>query len=174
MAKSSYEQIKKDEKKIIEEMEKNARYSIDEIAKNCGFSRQKVWRLIKRLEGQKIIWGYHAVADHEKLGSKEYIILIKRSLKNIDKLVDIIISREIEEGAKKLNAKISSSYYLNGHYDWIICLIAEDIKAAKKFSETLNKTYGEYIKESQLLENIFPVKRCGLINPNIKQLKEFL
>lgn len=174
MAKSSYEQIKKDEKKIVEEMEKNARYSIDDIAKNCGFSRQKVWRLIKRLEEQKIIWGYHAVADHEKLGYKEYIILIKRSLKNIDKLVDTIISREIEEGAKKLNAKISSSYYLNGHYDWIICLIAEDIKAAKKFSETLNKTYGEYIKESQLLENIFPVKRCGLVNPNIKRLKEFL
>jgi DNA-binding Lrp family transcriptional regulator len=174
MAKSSYEQIKIDEKRIVEELEKNARASIDDIAKKCGFSRQKVWRLIKRLEEQKIIWGYHAVPDHERLGSKEYIILIKRTLKNIDKLVDTIISREIEKKAKDVNAKISSSYYLNGHYDWIICLIAEDIKAAKKFSETLNKVYGEYIKESQLLENIFPVKRSGLVNPNIKRLRDFL
>jgi len=174
MAKSSYKQIKIDEKRIVEELEKNARASIDDIAKKCGFSRQKVWRLIKRLEEQKTIWGYHAVADHEKLGSKEYIILIKRSLKNIDRLVDKIISREIEKRAVEANAIISSSYYLNGYYDWIICIIAEDIKSAKKFSETLNKTYGEYIKESQLLENIFPVKRCGLENPNVKRLRDFI
>ena len=50
MPKSSKEHIDLDEKKVIGGLEKNAKESIDEIAKNCGFSRQKVWRVIKRLE----------------------------------------------------------------------------------------------------------------------------
>ena len=50
MAKTSKKQIEEDERKIITELQKNAKESIDVIAKKCGFSRQKVWLVIKRLE----------------------------------------------------------------------------------------------------------------------------
>jgi DNA-binding Lrp family transcriptional regulator len=66
MSKSSKEQIDADEKKILWELQKNSKESIDKIAKKCGFSRQKVWRVIKRLEKDKTIWGYHAVVDDNK------------------------------------------------------------------------------------------------------------
>ena len=56
MPKSSKDQIDADEKKIIKELQKNSKESIDKIAKKCGFSRQKVWRVIKRLEKNKTIW----------------------------------------------------------------------------------------------------------------------
>ena len=50
MPKTSKEQIADDEKKIIRELQKNSKENIDKIAKRCGFSRQKAWRIIKRLE----------------------------------------------------------------------------------------------------------------------------
>ena len=55
MEKTSKKQIEEDERKIITDLQKNAKESIDVIAKKCGFSRQKVWRIIKRLEKNKII-----------------------------------------------------------------------------------------------------------------------
>lgn len=174
MAKSSYKQIEIDEKKIIEELEKNARGSIDDIAKKCGFSRQKVWRLINKLEKNESIWGYHAIADPEKLGLKEFIILIKKTTTKLDKLPDLIISREIEKKAKKLSINIGTSFYLHGNYDWVICFTAKDILNAKRFNESLMYTYKEYIKETELLENIFQVKKCGIQNPQIEKLKEFI
>jgi len=51
---------------VIEQLQRNSNESIDKIAKTCGFSRQKVWRIIKRLENNKTIWGYTAVPDKEK------------------------------------------------------------------------------------------------------------
>ncbi len=63
MAKSSREQLDKDERKILAELQKNSNESIDTIAKHCGFSRQKVWRTIKQLEKNRMIWGYTAIID---------------------------------------------------------------------------------------------------------------
>jgi DNA-binding Lrp family transcriptional regulator len=174
MAKSSYDQIKIDEGKIIEELGKNARGSIDDIAKKCGFSRQKVWRLINKLEKNKYIWGYSVIADHEKIGLKDYLILIKKTTTKLDKLPELIISRDIEKKAKKLDIKIATSSYLHGAYDWLICISAKDIIHAKRFNEQLIDTYKEFIKETILLENIFQVKKCGIINPQIHKLKEFV
>jgi len=70
MSKSSKEQIIDDEKKVIRELKKNAKASIDSIGKNCNFSRQKVWRIIKRLEENKTIWGYSSVFYDEKINLK--------------------------------------------------------------------------------------------------------
>ena len=78
MPKSSMEQIENDEKMILMELQKNAKQSVDEIAKKYGFSRQKVWRIIKKLEEDKIIWGNVAVVNIDKLGLKHYTALFKR------------------------------------------------------------------------------------------------
>ena len=159
MAKSSIKQIQFDEKKVISALQKNAREGIDEISKTCGFSRQKVWRLMNRLEKNQTIWGYHAVTDLEKLDINEYIILIKKTTKPVEKLVDKIISRELEKKAEKMGITMYNSFYLHGYYDWIICFTAKDLKQAKRFTELINVVYPEYIKSTILLENIFPVKR---------------
>ena len=80
MGKSSKEQQAKDERKVLAELQKNSNESIDTIAKHCGFSRQKVWRIIKHLEDNKIIWGYTAVVDEEGTGLKHFVLLVKRNI----------------------------------------------------------------------------------------------
>ncbi len=173
MAKVSSKQIDIDEKKVIEQIQKNAKESIDKIAEKCGFSRQKVWRIIKRLEKNKTVWGYHAVIDNEKIGLKSYILLLKRSNVAVDKSLDKLILDTSEEIGKKIGINVLGSYYLHGTFDWIFCFTAEDIKHAKKFGEIINRDYSKYVSEIQIMEKIFTAKKCGSINPNINKLKDF-
>ena len=174
MAKNSIKQMEEDEKKIIGELSKNANKSINEIAKSCGFSRQKVWRIIKNLEKNNTIWGYVAVTDELKIEKKEYIVLIKRTNAPLKKsTIDSIINREIDNESKTIGIETINSIYVNGAFDWIICFYAKDIKNAKKFCESLNKKFEGYISELHLLENMFSAKKCGINNPEIGDLIGF-
>ena len=174
MTKSSAKKIEKDEKKIIEELSKNANKSINDIAKSCGFSRQKVWRVIKNLEKNHTIWGYTAVIDNEKLNKKNYMMLIKRTNKPLsNKLIEDIINRNVPKEIKKYGINMTCSFYTHGIYDWIICFNAPGTKEAKLFVEYYNKLYGEFLSEINLVDVMFSVGRCGVINPEIKKFKDF-
>ena len=174
MPKSSREQIKEDEKKVIQKLATDASESIDRIAKECGFSRQKVWRIMKRLEKNNTIWGYTAVVDHEKQEQNHYVVLIKKTSKPIGAIVEKIVDRKLEIEAKKIGVVISTSLYLNGMYDWIICFTGPNIKQAKQFCNILSAIFKDHIEEIHLLEDIFTVKKQGITNPNVAQLKEFV
>jgi len=173
MPKSSRKQIDDDEKKVIRELQKNSKESIDKIAKKCGFSRQKVWRIIKRLEKNKTIWGYHAVVDNEKIKMKSYILLLKRTNVPIGNNIDKILKDSLDQIGKQVNVNVHLNSYLHGIYDWMLCFTAEDIRHAKKFSEILTREFSKYISEIHILEEIFPIRKCGSANPNIAKLKEF-
>lgn len=175
MPKSSRKQIDVDEKNVIKELQINSNESIDKIAKKCGFSRQKVWRIIKRLEKNKTIWGYTAIADEEKRDLNHYILLVKRTnIPITEELADIIISRKLEKLVPNASIRVENSLYVHGVYDWILSFTARDIKQAKIFCEIFNSTYQGYIAELNLLETMFPVVKQGVLNPDVKRIKEFL
>ena len=163
-----------DEKKVISELQNNANGTIDVIAKHCGFSRQKVWRIIKKIEGDKTIWGYHAVADTDKLQLRRYILLIKKSNKPAASLISIITSSELQKRIKSLGATVEYSGYLNGSIDWMVIFTAEDIRQAKRVVETFKILYADSVSEVLLQEEIFPVKVSGFLNPNVERLKDFI
>jgi DNA-binding Lrp family transcriptional regulator len=175
MVKRSNKDIKGDYKKILDELKKNGHESINFIAKKLGFSRQKVWRMIKELEKNKTIWGYTTITDLEKENLTHFILLIKRSTTPISEdLIDKIQSRDIEKLSKDTNIRIRSSYYLNGKYDWILSFTAKNIKQAKNFQEDFLKLYKDYVKEILLLENLLPIRDHGILNPEIEKIREFL
>ena len=175
MAKKSKKEIERDENKILYELLMDSSQNIDTIGKKLGFSRQKVWRDIKRLKADAVIWGFTAVVNEEKLGVKNYFALIKRSTHPLsDELTGKIIQRDIEHAAKKIGVTIENSCYTHGSYDWFIGFTAKDIKQAKKFCEILNKTYLMFIADIQLLEGLFWIRKHGLLNPRKEKLNEFM
>ena len=174
MAKSSEKQIQEDEKKIIEELRKNARGSIDNIAKKCGFSRQKVWRIIKRLEENKDVWGYNAIIDINKINMKKFLILIKRSTEPIDDAISKIIKLTMHKKGEELGVYVECSSYLHGRYDWMLGILARDMPSLKRFTHILEKEYQQVISEVHVMEDIFTVKKCGIVNPNVNKLREFV
>ncbi|DAC72820.1 MAG TPA: Lrp/AsnC family transcriptional regulator [Thermoplasmata archaeon] len=169
------EQITKDELEILTELQKNSNESVDAIAKHCGFSRQKVWRSIKRLEENHLIWGYTAVVDDEMKGLKHFTLLIKRSYRPLEeKTADVIIKRKLDDLASEMGITIENSYYVHGKYDWIITFPAQDIRYAKKFSEVILNLHPGIIKEIELMQTLYFVKKYQALNPNAKKLKEII
>ena len=165
----------KDEKIILAELQNNAQESIDMLAKRCGFSRQKVWRIVKRLEKTRLIWGYTAIIDEKKNDMNHYTLLIKRTTKKLDeKTIDIITSRKIENNGTNIGVTIENSYYVNGEYDWIITFTARDLILAKKFCEMLLALHPGVIEKTILLETLFSIKNHYILNPESKKLREFI
>jgi DNA-binding Lrp family transcriptional regulator len=173
MAKSSRDKIDEDIKLILNEIQKNANKSINKIAYKLGFSRQKVWRIINDLEKDKTIWGYTTIIDFTKQDLKYFVILAKRSNKPLDKkLLDKVISRDLEELLEQMGCKLVSSIYVNGAYDWIISITCKSLIDAKKVSELIHRRYSDYLKKIDLLQGLFPCKINYILNPNIKNLSE--
>jgi DNA-binding Lrp family transcriptional regulator len=174
MPRITQEQMKIDEEKVIKLLLKKANESIDSIAKKCGFSRQKAWRIIKRLEKNKTIWGYHAVIDKEKLNMKTYVLLIKASLKPI-KSVDEKIGDIIDEkDADKLGIMVVYSSYIHGTFDWIVIFHARNTKQAKMFTHKICKRNSDVIARVELSEEMFVARDSGFLNPNLDKIKEYL
>ena len=172
MPKSSKEQIEDDEKKIIAQLKTDPKRSINEISENCGFSRQKVWRVVKKLEEEKTIWGYNVVLDDGKMNMNQYILLIKSSPTPIKKIVEDISDLSLDVSANDMGIDIQSGGLVNGKYDWILVFTAKDIKQASKFKEVFLSKYSSIVSEVDLLEYIFPIKKCGIANPEVKKLNQ--
>ncbi|MBN1860625.1 MAG: Lrp/AsnC family transcriptional regulator [Candidatus Thermoplasmatota archaeon] len=172
MAKSSKKQIDQDEKRVIEQLQRNSNESIDKIAKTCGFSRQKVWRIIKRLENNKTIWGYTAIPDKEKQGVHHYIMLIKRSNQPAGDIIDNLIDGFKKYAGKNLGIFVQTACIVQGDYDMLMCFTAKDIIVAKRFTEFINKKYGSYISDIMMMEDIFSIRISGMLNPKIEDVKE--
>jgi Lrp/AsnC family transcriptional regulator, leucine-responsive regulatory protein len=175
MAKSSREQIDQDEKKILSELVKNSNENIETIAKHCGFSRQKTWRFIKRLEAKKLIWGYTAIFNEEKLGLTHFMLMIKRTSKQLEeKTINTIVSRRLEDLVAEIGITIESSSYVHGEYDWILTFTAEDIKQAKKFSDSVVALHPGVIEKMTILQTLIFIRKQYILNPDKKKLKDFL
>jgi DNA-binding Lrp family transcriptional regulator len=160
-----------DEKKVIELLINDSRQSPNEIALKLGFSRQKVWRIIKRLEKNKTIWGYTTVVDENSLGFNSYFALAKAKAPFYE-LIDELISRIKEKKPDKLNVRYHGQFYLHGTFDWLCVFSAKNIMDAKKFCGFIQKEYGEHIDRIELLENVFTLVRFGKVNPDIDKFKE--
>jgi DNA-binding Lrp family transcriptional regulator len=174
MAKSSKEKIEEDIKNIIYELQKNSNNSVNDIATKLGYSRQKVWRIIKDLEKNNTIWGYTAIVDDDKIQRRRFYILLKRAHVPItDNKIDIVINKEIKKMAIDFGVQLESSFFVNGLYDGVMCVTAEDISHVKMFIDRMIQDIGETLfSEANLLEVIFPIEKKGFYNPNLKELKE--
>ena len=172
---TSKKEINSNDRKILNAMVGNARQPSIELSKKTKLSRQTVQKTIRKLEKEHMIWGYPVIVDEQKNGFSNYLMLIKRTTEPIDeKLVDKYIGEKIEKEALNIGVKIETSLYCHGSYDWVMSIIATDIKHAKKFTEQIKTIYSEYIAEVQLLETLFFVKKQGILNPDVDKLKEFV
>ena len=104
---------------------------------------------------------------------KRYIMLIKRSNVPMGEMVNKIIDLTMHSKGEEIGVHILCSSYIHGLYDWMFLFTASDIKNAKKFSELLMKEYQHAISEIHLMEDIFSVKKCGVVNPDLEKIRDF-
>jgi len=139
------------------------------ITSNSAKTSQK----IRELEKDNTIWGYNAIIGEKTSERITYFALIKLKTPIFD-YIETIIKRVKEKHISKLDITIKGTYYLNGAYDGITIFTAKNVIDAKIFCSYSQKYYGDYIERIDLLETIFPLIKCGKINPEIDQLKKFV
>jgi len=132
LTKNSKETMMKDEIKVLNIMEQYARESVDEIAKRCGFSRQKVWRIIKNLDENKIIWGYSAIADGTLRDLKHYVLLCKRSMVPLDNsMKKEVVVEKLDDHLPNL-VKIDDIFLTHGSYNGVVTFYALTLLLQKR------------------------------------------
>jgi DNA-binding Lrp family transcriptional regulator len=173
MAKSSSEQIEQDEIKVLNVLEQHSKDSVDEIAKSCGFSRQKVWRIIKNLEKRKVIWGYSAVTDENAKNLKHFTLIIKRKSIPFDEAYKKELTFDKLDDYSS-DVIIENIYLTHGRFDGIATFYAKDIISAKKLVNEISSRIGKYFDDYILLETLFPIRKQRIKNPQMKELAEYL
>ncbi|HWR27810.1 MAG TPA: Lrp/AsnC family transcriptional regulator [Candidatus Thermoplasmatota archaeon] len=169
------EQLSQDEVQILTALQKNSKDSVSSIAKYCGFSRQKVKRILTRLENDNVIWGYTAIIDEKKQGLLKYVLLIRRSMDKIDKNTAEKITFQIyDEDYEKLGITIESWYLIHGEYDWMIIFTSQNLRDAKKFSTLLIEKYPNIIVKINLMQILHSPKTHHIISPTPESLLDFL
>jgi Lrp/AsnC family transcriptional regulator, regulator for asnA, asnC and gidA len=112
------------DEKILKNLLVDARQSARQLALKLGMSTVTVLSRIKKLEKAKIIRGYTAIVDHEKIGYS-LTAIIEIIAKN-DKVIDIE-----EEIAKFEN--VCGVYDITGSTDTIIIAKFKERKGLSKF-----------------------------------------
>ncbi len=165
------ETMKDAERQVLTILEQDAKTKPDEITRRTGFSRQKVLRIIKRLEDENIIWGYVAITDGTKRNQKHFIALVKRShgVPFDDSFRSEIAFDKIDNYPKGL-IEVENIYYTHGSYDFVFCFSAPDLISAKQFINLSVNRFRKYISDYVLIETLFPIRREGIKNPNMKNL----
>lgn len=172
MAKTSEKQILLDQTKVLDVLVQHSKDNIDKIAKSCGFSRQKVSRIIKNLEKNKVIWGYPPVIDENVINLKHFILLFKRSTVPFDEsFKKEVIFDKLDNYSS--DVKVENLYIVHGKYENVVTFYAKDLVSAKKLINQMLKKLGKYYEDYFLLETIIPVRKQGLKNPQIKQLTDY-
>lgn len=175
MPRTRHERLITDEGKVLGILQKNAHENIDTIAKKCGFSRQKVWRIIKKLEKDKIIWGYTTICDDETFDQKHFILLVKRSPLPIDKkTINEILTTRLEEILPDAHIRMENIEFIHGSYDGLFSFWTDSLVTAKRFCERFNERFPQYVASYELSETIITVRRASVRNPRLKEQIKYL
>lgn len=175
MTKKAKDKLDKDEIKVLKILQKNSGYSIEKLAKKCDFTTQKLLRIKKRLEKNKIIWGYTAITDYKNIDLIHYTVLFKRTANPLDDLViEEVTKGFIEDNFTEGKINIENVLYVHGEYDWIISFTTFDTLTMKQFCDKLIKKYGDFIEKYLVLQTIIPIRKHGIKNPSAQEQGDFL
>ena len=114
--------------KILELLEKNAKLSAKEIAKELGLKEKEVIQLIGELEADKVICGYNAIINWDKLTEEK-----------VDALIELKVAPQRGTGFDRIADRIArfdevdSVYLMSGGYDFMVIVNGKSMKEVSSF-----------------------------------------
>ncbi len=146
--------LDKIDKQILNTLQKNGKTTNSSLSKIVGISAPATLERVKRLENAGVISHFTAVLDPEKIGfSIMGMINIGLSLSSLSSVA------EIKEQFFNLE-EVIECYQIAGENDFILKVIAKDIKAYGEFMNTkLTQIKGIQIIKSSFVIDIVKEKR---------------
>lgn len=115
---------------ILRLLQFDARRSAQELSEQVGLSATPCWRRVREMEHNGIIQRYTVLLDREKLGF------------HVCALAHVQLTRHTEGGTEQFEREISACpevtecYSTTGEADYILKIVAPDIKAYDEFLHT--------------------------------------
>ena len=113
---------------VLKLLEKNARLSTGDIAKMLNQSEKEVIRVIGELEADKIICGYNAIINWDKVNDEK-----------VDALIELKVTPQRGTGFDRIANRIAkfdevdSVYLLSGGYDFMVEIKGRSMKEVSQF-----------------------------------------
>jgi len=116
------------DEKILKNLMVDARLSARQMALKLGMSTVTILSRIKKLEKEKIVKGYTALIDHEKLGY------------DLTAIIEIIAKKDIIDIEEKLSKfeNVCGVYDITGNTDTIIIAKFKERNELSKFVKSLS------------------------------------
>ena len=170
----SNNKLGENDKIVLKSLLEDPTRSDREIASHIGSYRQKVWRERKKLEKEKIVWGYTSVVNESKYNYVVYLVLLK--LKPMSKeLADLMTRRKETREPEKQNIRLINVLFVNGEYDCLIMFSAPNHPTARRYYDSIRVAYEEFLLEKPTIVDVnFAVVREGKTNPELMKLHEFV
>ena len=114
--------------KILELLEKNAKLSIKEIAEELDIKEKEVLQLVGELEADKVICGYAAIINWDKITEEK-----------CNALIEVKVTPQRGTGFDRIADRISrfdevdSIYLISGGYDFMVIINGKSMKEVSSF-----------------------------------------
>ena len=113
---------------ILELLENNARLTTKEIAKELKLAEKEVIKLVGELEADKVICGYNAIINWDKITEEKCNALIEVKVTpqrgtGFDRIADRIARFD----------EVDSVYLLSGGYDFMVIINGKSMKEVSSF-----------------------------------------
>lgn len=116
------------EKKLLELLEHNAKLTVEEIAEELNVSPNKVVSMIADLESKKVICGYDAIINWDKVTEER-----------CNALIEVKVTPQRGTGFDRIADRISrfdevdSIYLMSGTYDFLVMVNGKTMKEVSSF-----------------------------------------
>ena len=114
--------------KILELLEKNAKLSIKEIAEELDIREKEALQLVGELEADKVICGYSAIINWDKITEEK-----------CNALIEVKVTPQRGTGFDRIADRISrfdevdSIYLISGGYDFMVIINGKSMKEVSSF-----------------------------------------
>ena len=114
--------------KILELLEKNAKLSIKEIAEELDIKEKEALQLVGELEADKVICGYSAIINWDKITEEK-----------CNALIEVKVTPQRGTGLDRIADRISrfdevdSIYLISGGYDFMVIINGKSMKEVSSF-----------------------------------------
>lgn len=115
------------DQRILRELQEDGRLSSKKLADKLNLSPTPCWRRIQALQKEKVILGYHARIDPEKVGL------------GVTVLVSVTLERKTRDAVQEFETKVSKipevleCYEMSGQADYLLKVVAASIRGFREF-----------------------------------------
>ena len=109
--------------KILTYIETNAKIDIAELALRVGADEQTVLNELEAMEQERVICGYHALVDWDKVGVEKATALTPQRGMGFDKVAERIYNYP----------EVNSIYLISGGFDFMVIIEGKSLREVAQF-----------------------------------------